>query len=267
MKTKKSKKTLLKISLAVALGLSAFALINPTTSKAENKLAKKIEIKEIKDKGAMMLDKIANLPIMKKARLKPLKVIETNGIYYVMFTTPKGQTASVYITGDLKLMIHSGQGISTETGVPFTPPKDISTLKGQELFTYGTGKETLYIFTDPECPYCKVFEKTWKDVDLKDKYTFKVFIYPLSFHKQAPEMTHWILSAKTDNEKAKRLLEIANGSTEYKGYMKKETVDQYKKIEKQLNKVKQIAAQNSITGTPTVLNKEGKAVDWQTLAK
>lgn len=47
----------------------------------------------------------------------------------------------------------------------------------------GTGKRTLYVFSDPDCPYCKLLEKNLQTVDNITIYTF---MYPLkSLHPNA----------------------------------------------------------------------------------
>lgn len=255
---------ILTAGIITAVGFATYSFVTPDVATAENQLLKNGGVKVVKkDNKALLLDRIKALPMMKQAKLNPYKVTETNGVYYVMFSTPQGQSASVFLSKDLKLMIHSGQGISTETGVPYAPPVDVTTFENKQSFTYGNGPKTIYVFTDPECPYCKKFEKKWES--LKDKYTMKVFMLPLSFHKEAPEMTHWLLSAKTDEEKGQRLLAISNGSTEYKDFMKTETVEQYKKIEAKVKEIANIAKTNSITGTPTVLGKNGKPLNWTKL--
>lgn len=257
---------LLKFSLLSITAVALVSIVAPTFTKAENNLLKNSKMEIVKkDNKKILLNRISTLPMIKKAKLVPEKVVETNDMYYVMFSTPNGQRAAVYISKDLKLMIHSGQGISTETGVPYSPPKDMSAFVGKESFSYGTGSKVLYVFTDPECPYCKKFEKKWDS--LKEKYTFKVFILPIlpKYHLESPEMAHWLMSAKTDKEKSKRLIELANGSKSYKGFMKNESVEQYKAIEKDLKIIKELAGNNEISGTPTVLDLKGNPVNWTTL--
>ena len=91
-------------------------------------------------------------------------------------------------------------------------PMDKNTIAGKEAFSYGSGKEILYVFVDPQCPYCKQFERIMPS--LKEKYTFKIYLFPLPFHPDAVIMSKWILKEKT--QQAERLIAIANGSTEYK---------------------------------------------------
>ena len=256
----------MKLKKLLTLSVASIALIMSSSVSATAETTQKLDIKVVKssiNNDAILISKVNELPMFQRAKLTATKVKETNGIYYVSFKTSDNKVANLYLTKDMELMIHSGTGISTKTGVEFRLPINVSQLDQFSSFTYGSGKEVLYVFTDPECPFCKNFEKTWPQ--LTKKYTMKVFMLPLSFHKEAPEMTHWLLSAKTDSEKGERLVAIANGSTEYKGFMKTETVADYKIVEESLSKIKKLAAENGVTGTPTTITADGKRVAWPDL--
>lgn len=47
----------------------------------------------------------------------------------------------------------------------------------------GSGKRVLYVFSDPECPYCHMFEK--QTVPFLKDTTVYTFLYPLPMHKEA----------------------------------------------------------------------------------
>ncbi|MCE3268850.1 MAG: thiol:disulfide interchange protein [Burkholderiales bacterium] len=47
----------------------------------------------------------------------------------------------------------------------------------------GTGKRVLYVFSDPECPYCQMFEK--QIVPKLTDTTIYTFLFPLPMHAQA----------------------------------------------------------------------------------
>lgn len=55
---------------------------------------------------------------------------------------------------------------------------DIKTLPLDQAIKHvkGTGKHTLYIFTDPDCPYCKILEK---ELAKMDNLTIYTFLYPI----------------------------------------------------------------------------------------
>jgi len=98
---------------------------------------------------------------------------------------------------------------------------------------------------------------------LKDKATFYVFFYPLPFHKNAKDMSLYILNQK---DKAKALLEIANGSKSYKEaslYSKEKKDKLFSKVAKNM----QIANTLGVRGTPSLFDKDGNSVNWTTLSK
>ena len=47
----------------------------------------------------------------------------------------------------------------------------------------GTGKRVLYVFSDPECPYCQMFEK--QIAPMLTDTTIYTFLFPLPMHPQA----------------------------------------------------------------------------------
>lgn len=47
----------------------------------------------------------------------------------------------------------------------------------------GTGKRVLYVFSDPECPYCQMFEK--QIAPMLTDTTVYTFLFPLPMHAQA----------------------------------------------------------------------------------
>ncbi len=93
-------------------------------------------------------------------------------------------------------------------------PKDPKIIKDGVAFTYGNGKEEIYLITDPECPYCSKFEEEAKG-RLND-YTVHVILFPLSFHKKSPAMIEWIMMGKDDTEKKIRFEDVMlKDSTKY----------------------------------------------------
>jgi thiol:disulfide interchange protein DsbC len=138
---------------------------------------------------------------------------------------------------------------------------DKSIIAGKEAFSYGSGKEILYLFVDPQCPYCKEFEKTMPS--LKEKYTFKIYLFPLSFHEDAIPMSKWVLKGKNHNDMAERLIAIANGSTEYQSMVLNTKEDQ--ELTNIINAQIEIAQKADIQGTPTVLDNDMNKVNWPSL--
>jgi len=205
--------------------------------------------------------------------LKPLRaldVVKNNGItitdammvdgLYFVKGERKGAPMTFFISQNKKVFIPAdGYLLKDMSKIAF--PIDKTALIGKEDFSYGHGKEVLYAFTDPECPYCLKFEK--KMATLADKYTFKIFLFPLSFHKNAVAMSEWILDGKNDQEKAARLLKTANRDTTY---MSAKTSPEHKSnVKRILDKNRNLAQKVNVRGTPTVFNSDMHVISWSKL--
>jgi len=252
------KKTITKLSF-----VSAALLLTTSLMAVENPLLKGMVASNQVGQESSIEAKIGNLGIIKTAGLKVLQVDNISGLYSVKVKTEKGGATNIYVTTDLKLLIHSGQAIDTVTGMPYKAPMDMTSFKGKENISYGVGPKEIYVFTDPECPYCKQFEDKWDEAFFK-KYTVKVFLFPLAMHKDAEAMSFWVMGAKTEKEKIERL-KATKYSKEYKSYMETMNVPEYKKAEKKLKEIKDLSTAAGITGTPTVVDSTGKSLLWTTL--
>ncbi len=184
-------------------------------------------------------------------------------LYLVEGKDTKGQAFNVVIDKDGKYLFLTNKVINTKTQEQVSIPIDISILKGKALFTYGTGKREINVFTDPECPYCHKFEASWEKI--KKDVKINVFFFNLDFHKNANAMSRWILSAKTNEAKTKRLSEIGKGSTEYK--KAKFTNDEISKLNTIINKSKKLGEELGVRGTPSVYDMQGKSINWTSLVK
>lgn len=182
-------------------------------------------------------------------------------LYLVKGIDAKGQAFSIVTdkNGDYLVLTNNVFDVKKQSSIKI--PVDMSALKDKELFTYGTGKDVYYVFTDPECPYCHKFEASWEK--LKDKVTFKVFFFNLDFHKNANAMSRWILSAKSNDEKAARLGAIGKGDTKYKDL--KLNDEQIKAFGKILEQSKALGVQVGVQGTPAVFDTKGNSINWTTL--
>lgn len=116
-------------------------------------------------------------------------------------------------------------------------------------FVNGNGKRKLYVFSDPDCPYCKRLES--EIPQLKDTTVF-VFPYPIEqLHPNAPAKSAGVW-CQLDRAKAWR--ETLSGVKTYAG------------TEKCLNTVKgvvELGRKLGIDSTPTMFNASGmKAVGY-----
>jgi thiol:disulfide interchange protein DsbC len=202
-----------------------------------------------------LVDELSTINIIKENQIHLIKAQDLGNIYLINgepTLVPEGQLKKPFnflMTKDKKILI-MGDAIYTDTKEKVTFPIEKSMIAEKEAFSYGTGKEVLYLFTDPQCPYCKEFEK--KLPSLKDKYTFKIYLLPLPFHSEAIPMSKWILKGKDKAQMGERLIAIANGSIEYKSLVLTPEEDQ--RLMQQINTLMTVADEAEIRGTPTVLD-------------
>lgn len=133
-------------------------------------------------------------------------------------------------------------------------------------FSYGTGKKDLYVFTDPECSYCKKFEK--QSQGMLSDYRVHVILFPLRFHKKAPKMVEWILQGKDDADKKQRTEKLmVENDKSYLGIKSQygSTFHYSKEVQEQVDKAIKAANALGISGTPTVLDANFQKLNWKTL--
>jgi len=128
--------------------------------------------------------------------------------------------------------------------------RDLSAIKWENLpldaavkTVRGNGKRMLAVFSDPNCPYCKRFEKDLANVDDITIYTF---LYP-------------ILS-EDSNVKAKAVWCSADRSKAWSALMLNGTVPAAARCDTPIEKNLEFARKYRITGTPTLVFANGERV-------
>lgn len=205
-----------------------------------------------------------NLKVFKDidAKITGQKLITKNtDLYLVKGIDGSGRPFDVVVTGEGDYLVLSSKVLEVNTGNQIKIPLDISILKDQEAFTYGTGKKHYYVFTDPQCPFCKRFKTIWPKI--KDDVTLHVFFYNLASHQEADDMTRWVLAGKSDEEKANRLFKVTNGDKEYT--KAKITDKQMAEFNKLLNKHSNFALRLGVKGVPSVIDENGESIAWPSL--
>ena len=210
--------------------------------------AEKLSDKQIKE--------IENLELFKRVQIN-VKSAYDAGSVYLLKVNVRGGSDEIYLTKDKKYLI-AGDVINTTNGEKLSVPADLSKVNGNEAFTYGTGKDEYVLFTDPECPYCKKFESYLPQI--KDKVKIKVMFFPLDFHKNAKDISTYVMSKKDQDAMATALFNTTKDSADFKN-RKIDAATQTKlneKLEKQINIGKELGVQ----GTPAVFDKDGNKVSW-----
>jgi len=116
-------------------------------------------------------------------------------------------------------------------------PLDKAVVSGDK-----NGKLKLAIFTDPECPYCRTFEKELAQLKGVKVYSF---LFPLSFHKHAKRWSSAIWCSK---DRHKMLTDIMLNKADPKAGSCDTPIDEIIALGKTLG----------ISGTPTLIAGDGR---------
>jgi len=211
---------------------------------------------------------IKQTPVYAQLKNKLNKDIKVKGLektdLYVITLYNKRGGQNIFVTKDLKYTI-LGMVLNNKTNRPVEVNYPVEPFKGNSkivkdgvVFSMGKGSEDIYIVTDPECPWCRKFEKMAKNSHFADKYKIHIIFLPLSFHKHSKDMIYYILSAKSEQEKAKRFHETLTGDTKWKTF--KVTDEQKSKIDKELEKSKKAVEELGAKGTPSFYDKNMKEI-------
>jgi len=145
----------------------------------------------------------------------------------------------------------SGHIISTSTRKDLTKARmeelnriDWSVLPLDKAVVSGDkdGKLKLAVFTDPECPYCREFEKELAQLKGVKVYSF---LFPLNFHQHARGWSSAIWCAK---DKHNMLTDIMLNNADPKAGTCDTPIDEIVALGKKLG----------ITGTPTLIAGDGR---------
>ena len=230
---------MIKILKSIFIALALVTVVNAATKISQN------EIKEIE-----------SLKLFQGAQVKISQGYDAGSVY-VLNVTVRGKADKIFLTKDKKYLI-SGDVISTQNGQPLEVPVDIAIAKDKEAFTFGKGKDEYVLFTDPECPYCKKFESYFHQIE--DKVKIKVFFFPLDFHKNAKDISLYIMSQKSYEDKVKAMTTTTKDSAEF--INRKIDAKELEKLKASLADQMLIANKLGIRGTPSLFDTKGNKVSW-----
>ncbi len=205
------------------------------------------------------IDEIQNLELFKKAQVSVKNGYDAESLY-LLNVIVKGNADKVFLSKDKKYLI-AGDVISTKDGRPLEVPVDIKLTLGKEAFIFGKGTDEYVLFTDPECPYCKKFESYFSQIE--DKVKIRVFFYPLDFHKNAKDISLYIMSQKSYEDKVKAMTTTNKDTEAFKNRKYKD--GELKKLQKNLETQMQIASELGVRGTPAIFDPKGNKISWVAL--
>lgn len=202
------------------------------------------------------INEIQNLELFKRAQVKVINAHDASSLY-LLNVEVQGRADTIFLTKDKKYLI-TGDVISTKNGQPLEVPADLKPTLGKEAFTFGTGKDEYVLFTDPECPYCKKFEEHFPKIE--DKVKIRVFYFPLDFHKNAKDISLYVMSQKTYKDKVNAMINTNKDTPAFKN--KKYAKGEKEELQKHLDSQLEVAKKLGIRGTPSVYDKDGNKVVW-----
>lgn len=196
------------------------------------------------------------LELFKRAQIKITKAYDAGSVYILLINV-QGNKDEIYLTKDKKLVL-AGDAIDPSTGMKISAPVDVAPIRGKEAFVYGKGNEEYFLFTDPECKYCKMLESYLPKI--QDKVKIRIFYYPLDSHTNAKDLSLYILSQKTTEKKIAAMFDSTTNIEKIKSI--KYSQAEQEKLEKQLEEQMQIGMNLNVQGTPTLFDKDGKNIIW-----
>jgi thiol:disulfide interchange protein DsbC len=240
-----------KLFLSLGIAVSLFA---------SDKLLSQNELNNVL-KSSILYPRLAQ--DIKKGIIK-VRGVKKDGFYIINIQTPRG-AGNIYITADKKYTI-LGRILDNKSGsiLEGNFPKNKEVINEGISFTFGKGKKDLYVVTDPECPFCRMMEQKTKDT-LAKNYRVHVILFPLPFHKNAKNMSCYILAGKNDAERTKRFKETLLGGENWKNY--KPSKAELQKCYQELEKSKKAATELQAKGTPSVYDENFNSISWPSLTK
>lgn len=171
----------------------------------------------------------------------------------------KQRPISFVISKDLKYVFF-GKAFDTTNNKRLLIKKSPVPYKNSASMTYGSGEKEYYLFTDPECPYCKKFEANLTKRNLKNKIRIHYYLYPLDFHKNARRMSQFILSHRTNGERLESMENlILNGNKDYQ--LHSYTTEQITEFDKHFDRIDKIVKSLGVMGTPTIIEADGTVLN------
>lgn len=209
--------------------------------------------------NATTLKDFNNIAPIKESGINIVEYADLGDLYILtgIRSTKNGdKPISLTVSKDLKYTFF-GKAFDNKTKERLYIKKDVAAYKSKASFTFGTGKDEYFLFTDPECPYCVNFEKRLAEVNIEDKVKIYYFLYPMPFHKEAKAMCMYTLTQKDNASKLKVYHGVVlKGSQDYK--TKNYSKSELENSERQLKDAQEIGLKIVVSGTPTLLAPDGQ---------
>ncbi|HIO41649.1 MAG TPA: DsbC family protein [Aquifex sp.] len=234
-----------KIFGAIALGLGSFALACPNPQIVQQ------DIKKI-FRAPLKVVEVRPAPIKGLCEA----VVALGGQKYILYTDESGKyillgSRPFVNIFDLKSLENITRKELEELNK--LSPEQVKELEKYVVFTYGTKGKTVYLFTDPECPFCHRLEPTLKKLADEGKIKVKVILFPLWFHPHAKEKAVAMVCQKIGWEGLFNKYWTPER-------MKKLKEWQCERGKEFIEKSIQLGNKIGVSGTPTMITESGKKV-------
>lgn len=194
---------------------------------------------------------------------KDIKLWQVYALGQVMYITQDGK----YFIGGHYFKFGDSQKDLTQE---YIDEKNIIDVKSLPLdlaikTVKGNGKNILYVFSDPECPYCHMLQS--EVVNKLDNSTIYTFLYPLPMHQNAASDSAKILCEKDPDATFQKWMTISpeKQASAHDSYFKNMTECQDGK--EKVSKLLKLGQTLNINGTPTIITVNGRKVTPQDLVK
>lgn len=193
----------LVLSLGLSLGLSGCynnSVDESVKDKIENQkkaiikenVNSKVEIAAVENKKTSFnLEEFKKHPFIKDSRLIFGKHKSVGDGWFLVEARQSGKKINIF-TNNKKMIVGRGYDLKKFEELKFQI--DTEKYKKMASFKIGNGPKEYFLFTDPECPACKGFDKKLAFKAAKENLTIYAFLYPLNFHLAANAMSKAILS-------------------------------------------------------------------------
>jgi thiol:disulfide interchange protein DsbC len=194
-----------------------------------------------------------------KVTVKSVKPSPANGLFEIL-VEKEGRQGLLFMDYGKKHLIQGMmvklpdfQPVSSHTqGTP--QPKEVTSVDPKTIPAEGAvvignpkGTKNLYVFTDPDCPYCRKLHAQLKKLEkLAPDVAIHVMLYPLAMHPQSYDKSRAILESKGR--------EVLDNAFEGKDVPKPSQESSRAAVDATIR----FANANGISATPTMVMPDGK---------
>lgn len=158
----------------------------------------------------------------------------------------------VFVRDDLSIMINGDvidlnvqRSLTTQIKDANKPKLDVSKLSTKDAIKFGQGKNKLYVFSDPDCPFCKQLEQ-----DLGQLQDTQIFIFPFpltSIHPTARVTAESIWCAE-------------DKAAAWKDYLMQGKKPKFATCDNPISRNLALGEEHQIQGTPALIFEDGTII-------